>query len=82
VKRSDTDEPVWVTIYMCMEAMLGISLYSYPFSQTSKNAVFLITSYAFLQQSWRIRGQNRFCPEVRRAGAAQAMYIHVSKCKN
>jgi hypothetical protein len=29
VKRSGRDEPVWVVIYMCMEAMLGISLYSY-----------------------------------------------------
>jgi hypothetical protein len=27
VKRSDTDEPRWVVIHMCMEAMLGISLY-------------------------------------------------------
>jgi hypothetical protein len=26
VKRSGRDEPMWVAIYMCMEAMLGISL--------------------------------------------------------
>jgi hypothetical protein len=31
VKRSGRDEPVWVTIHMCMEAMLGISLYRYPY---------------------------------------------------
>jgi hypothetical protein len=28
VKRSVRDEPIWVVIHMCMEAMLGISLYS------------------------------------------------------
>jgi hypothetical protein len=25
VKKSGRDEPMWVTIHMCMEAMLGIS---------------------------------------------------------
>jgi hypothetical protein len=29
VKRSGRDEPMWVVIHKCMEAMLGISLYSY-----------------------------------------------------
>jgi hypothetical protein len=28
VKRSGRDEPMWVVIHMCVEAMLGISLYS------------------------------------------------------
>jgi hypothetical protein len=27
VKRSGRDETMWVVIYICMEAMLGISLY-------------------------------------------------------
>jgi hypothetical protein len=27
VKRSGREEPVWVAIHKCMEAMLGISLY-------------------------------------------------------
>jgi hypothetical protein len=36
VKRSGRDEPTWVVIHICMEAMLGISLYSY-----------LIISYVF-----------------------------------
>jgi hypothetical protein len=26
VKRSGRDEPMWVAIHMCMEAMLGISV--------------------------------------------------------
>jgi hypothetical protein len=29
LKRSGGDEPMWVVIHMCMEAMLGISLHSY-----------------------------------------------------
>jgi hypothetical protein len=29
VKRSGRDEPMWVEIHTCMEATLGISLYSY-----------------------------------------------------
>jgi hypothetical protein len=29
VKRSGRNEPMWVAIHMCKEAMLGISLYSY-----------------------------------------------------
>jgi hypothetical protein len=31
VKRSGGDESIQVVIHMCMEAMLGISLYSYPY---------------------------------------------------
>jgi hypothetical protein len=30
VKRSGRDESIRVVIHLCMEAMLGISLYSYP----------------------------------------------------
>jgi hypothetical protein len=37
----------------------------------------------FLEQNWRTRGQNRFCPEVEgRIEVAQIMYTHVNKCKN
>jgi hypothetical protein len=36
VKRSGRDEPIWVVIHMCMEAMLGISLYSYPCLKQAK----------------------------------------------
>jgi hypothetical protein len=45
VKRSGRDEPIWVAIYMCMEATLGISLYSH--LQACKNAVFLTVCYVF-----------------------------------
>jgi hypothetical protein len=36
VKRSGRGEPVPVVIHMCMEAMLEISLYSYPYLKLAK----------------------------------------------
>jgi hypothetical protein len=36
VKRSGRDESIQVVIYMCMEAMLGISLYSYSYLKRAK----------------------------------------------
>jgi hypothetical protein len=36
VKRSGRDEPMWVLIHKCMEAMLGISLYSYFYPKLAK----------------------------------------------
>jgi hypothetical protein len=47
VKRSGRDEPMWVVIHMGMEAMLGISLYSYLYSSYQKCYVFLIIAYIF-----------------------------------
>jgi hypothetical protein len=36
VKRSGRDEPIRVVIYMCKEAMLGISLYSFHYLKLAK----------------------------------------------
>jgi hypothetical protein len=36
MKRSSRDESIWVAIHMCMEAMLGIPLYSYPYLKLAK----------------------------------------------
>jgi hypothetical protein len=36
VKRSGRDEPMWVAIHKCMEAMLGISLHSYLYLKLAK----------------------------------------------
>jgi hypothetical protein len=36
VKRSGRDESVWVAIHMFMEAILGISLHSYPYLKLAK----------------------------------------------
>jgi hypothetical protein len=46
VKRSGRDEPMWVLIHMCMEAMLVISLYRYPYLKLAK-MLCLIISYVF-----------------------------------
>jgi hypothetical protein len=57
VKRSGRDEPVWVVIHKCMEATLGLSLYSYLF-QSSKNAISFLLSLMFsLQQNWIQEGE-------------------------
>jgi hypothetical protein len=45
VKRFGRDESVRVVTHMCMEAMLGISLYSYPYLKLAKT---LCLSYYFL----------------------------------
>jgi hypothetical protein len=42
VKSSGRNESVQIVIYMCMETMLGISLYSYPYLKLAKCYVFLI----------------------------------------
>jgi hypothetical protein len=47
VKRSDKDESIWVVTHLFMEAMLGISLYSYPYLNWQKHFVFLIIAYVF-----------------------------------
>jgi hypothetical protein len=36
MKRSGRDELIQVVIHLCMEAMLGISLYSYPYLKLIK----------------------------------------------
>jgi hypothetical protein len=36
VTRSGRDESVQVVIHLCMEAMLGISLYNYPYVKLAK----------------------------------------------
>jgi hypothetical protein len=38
---------MWVAIHKCMEAMLGISLYSYPYLKLTKCYVLLTISYVF-----------------------------------
>jgi hypothetical protein len=48
VKRSGRDEPMWVVIHMCMEAMLGISLYSYFYLKIAKTLCFCYYLLCFL----------------------------------
>jgi hypothetical protein len=48
-----------------MEAMVGISLYSYPYAKLAKTLCVSYSCLRLLQQNWK-RGQNRFYLEVRR----------------
>jgi hypothetical protein len=86
VKRSGRDKPMWVVIHMCMEAMLGISLYSYLY-QTSKMLCLPYYLLCFLFN--KIREQEGRTGSAWKWGwgrgwgkVTQTMYIHVSKCKN
>jgi hypothetical protein len=55
---------MWTAIHKYMEAMLGISLYSYLYPKSAKNAMSFLLSLKFsLQQNWK-REQNRFCLEA------------------
>jgi hypothetical protein len=87
VKRAGRDEPIWVVIHMCMEAMLGISLYSYLYLKLSK---ILCLSYYLLcflfkkigeegrtGSAWKRRGWGR---RTEQGGEmAQTMYAHMNK---
>jgi hypothetical protein len=54
-KRSGRDESTWVVAHLYMEAMLGISLYSYPYLNYQKCFVFLIIAYVFSSTKLVIR---------------------------
>jgi hypothetical protein len=45
VKRSGSDESFQVVIHLCIEAMIGISLYSYPYINQQKRFVFFTNAY-------------------------------------
>jgi hypothetical protein len=47
MKKSGRDEPMWVVIHKCMEAILGISLYSYLYLKLAKHYGFLTIFYIF-----------------------------------
>jgi hypothetical protein len=57
VKRSGRDESIRVVIHLCMEAMLGISLYNYPYLRLAKTLCLSFMFMSSLQQNWR-RVQN------------------------
>jgi hypothetical protein len=78
VKRSGRDKPMRVVIHKCMEAMLGISLYSYLYLKLAKPLYFSYYLMFFLQKTRRIRGQNRFCWE---AGVGGGGPNNVYTCK-
>jgi hypothetical protein len=80
---SGRDEPMWVAIHRCMEAMLGISLYSYLYLKLAKMPCLSYYLLCFLfnktgEQDGGIGSSQKWgCGET-----TQTMYTHVSKCKN
>jgi hypothetical protein len=88
--RSGRDEPKWVVICMCMEAMLRISLYSFLYLKLAKTLCLLILTYVFSStKSENKRSEQVLTRSGRRGGGecvkgevALTMYSHVSKHKN
>jgi hypothetical protein len=90
-KRSGRSEPMWVATHKCMEAKLGISLYSYLYLKLAKCYVFLIVSYVFSSTKLENKRVEQVLPGSGGLGVgglegeegweevAQTMYTHVSK---
>jgi hypothetical protein len=84
VKRSGRDEPMWVAMHKCMEAMLGISLYIYPYLKLAKT---LCLSYllCFLfnkigEEEGRTDSEWKQEMEVW-GGSGQTIYTYMNKYK-
>jgi hypothetical protein len=64
-----------------MEAMLGISLYSYPYLNSQKHYVFLIIAYIFSSIKLEKRAEEVLTGRKRGRGEemAQTMYAHMNQ---
>jgi hypothetical protein len=82
VKRSGRDEPMWVAIHMCMEAMLGISLYNCLYPKLAKSLCLSYYLLCFLFNKIREEGRKGSAWKQVGLGGGSTMYTHVSKCKN
>jgi hypothetical protein len=60
VKRSGRDEPMWVVIHICMEAMIGISLYNYLYLKLAKMLSFMLSLIFF--SSTKLRRAKQVLP--------------------
>jgi hypothetical protein len=81
VKRSGRDESIQVIIHKCMEAMLGISQYSYPYLKLAK--MLCISYYCLCLLFNKIGEESRtgsaWKPGGWRGNMAQTMYAHMNK---
>jgi hypothetical protein len=58
LNKSGRDESIWVVIHLCVEAMIGISLYRYPYHKLEKSAMsFLLLLMSSLQQKLEKRAE-------------------------
>jgi hypothetical protein len=82
-EESGRDEPMWVVIHMYMEAMLGISVYSYLYLKLAKTLCLSYYRLCFFFS--KIREQEEGTGSAWKWGMgkmAQTMYTHVNKCTN
>jgi hypothetical protein len=57
-----TDEPIWVVIHKCVEATLGISLYTYLYLKLAKMSYLLYFIY-FSSTKLENKREEEFLPE-------------------
>jgi hypothetical protein len=82
VKRSGRDEPMWVAVHKCMEAVLRISLYSYLYLKLAKTLCLFYYLLCFSSPKSDNKRVEQVLLEVEGGrNTAQSMYTHVSKCK-
>jgi hypothetical protein len=67
MKMSVRHESTWVVRHLYIEAMLGTSLYSYPYLNFQKCFVFLIIAYVFSSMKLEIRAE-QVLPRRREGG--------------
>jgi uncharacterized membrane protein len=72
VKRSGSDESMWIIIHMCMEATLGVSLYSYLYLKLAKIVClscyllcFLFNKIGYERVEWVLPGSSGKAEEER-----------------
>jgi hypothetical protein len=70
---------MWVAIHMCMETMLGISLYSYLYLKLAKT---LCLSYYLLCFLFNKIGEQEGSAQKWGRGRGPKIHTYVSECKN
>jgi hypothetical protein len=77
-KRFGRDEPMWVVIHKCMEAVIGICLYSYLYLKLARMLCLSYYLLCFLFN--KIREQEGGTGSAQKwAEVAQTMYTHTGK---
>jgi hypothetical protein len=74
-KRSGRDEPMWVAIHKCMEATLGISLYSYLYLKLAKMACLSYYLLCFLFNVFGEEGRTDSALKRGRGKVAQCIHM-------
>jgi glycosyltransferase involved in cell wall biosynthesis len=86
-KISGRDEPMWIAIHKCMEAVVGFCLYSYLYLKLAKAPCLSYYLLCFLFNKIREQeSRTGFAQKWGRVGKSrevdQTIYTYESKCKN